>query len=59
MKKLMEDVMGVEADDRNPFLSSFKKPLEKVQREKEQRAEAKTKKIMKGTAEDKAFVRHV
>lgn len=34
MKKLMEDVLEVAADQKTPFLSSFKKPLEKLQQEK-------------------------
>lgn len=59
MKKLMEDVMEVKVDEQAPFLSSFKKPLEKLQREKQEKRElARTKKIVKSSSvEDKVFVR--
>jgi len=57
MKKLMEDVMEVHTDDA-PFLSSFKKPLEKLQKEKQEKRElARAKKIVKScSVEDKSFV---
>ena len=58
MKQLMQDVMEVQADENAPFLSSFRKPLEKLEKDKQEKRElARTKKTAKSSSvEDKAFV---